>query len=160
MHHKNTNYLYNLLNPIEIILTLVVYYKYLSSGKFKTLLAGCVIAFPIFSAVNVIYFQDFFKEFANYSFFLGGILVSFFSYMVWKNDIKNSIISRNNIILWFAAANFVYYASTIPIMSAHNWLSVNLKGMAFPIYTLNKVMYGIWAVIIGIGFIWKRQVTT
>ena len=79
-------------------------------------------------------------------------MVSFFSYLVWRDEIQNTIISNQKVILWFAAANFVYYTTTIPIISANNWLLTYSKEMAFPIYAINKVVYGIWAVIIVFGW--------
>jgi hypothetical protein len=153
----NNSFLYNLLTPIEILLTLIIYYQYLTTSKVKRLLAICIFLYFLFSFLNVIFIQDFYIEYANHSFFTGGILVCLFSYLVWLNDIKNDLLSKKNIVLWFAAANFIYYTSTIPIISAHNWLSFYFKEMAFSVYSLNLVMYGIWGIIIGMGFIWKRQ---
>lgn len=155
----NNSFCYNLLNPIELILTLIIYYNYFPSGNIKKILAISMSAFLLFAILNIIFIQNFFTEFDNYTFFIGGVIVSVFSYFVWRNEILNNVISPHNIILWFAAANFIYYTLTIPIMSAHNWLSFYSKDLAFPIYAINKVIYGIWAIIIGIGLIWKRQRT-
>lgn len=157
---KNNSFCYNLLNPIELILTLIIYYNYFPSGNIKKILAISMSTFLLFATLNVVFIQNFFLEFDNYTFFTGGIIVSVFSYFVWRNEIQNNdVISPHNIIVWFAAANFAYYTLTIPIMSAHNWLSFYSKDLAFPIYAINKVIYGIWAIIIGTGLLWKRQTT-
>lgn len=153
----NNSFLYNLLIPVEIILTLIIYFNYVQRKTSKRYILICMFLFIIFSILNLVVIQDFFKEFANHTFFAGGIIVSYLSYSIWLNDIKNDLLSLQNVILWFTAANFIYYTTTIPIISAHNWLSTYSKEVAFPIFIINLVMYGLWAIIIGLGFIWKRQ---
>ncbi len=158
MKSLNNSFCYNLLNPVEVAITLAIYGKHLKHYRLRIAINITTLLFIVFALLTILFTKTFFVEFNYYTFFVGGILVSFFSYLVWRDEIQNTIISNQKVILWFAAANFVYYTTTIPIISANNWLLTYSKEMAFPIYAINKVVYGIWAVIIGMGFLWKRQI--
>lgn len=160
MKSINNSFCYNLLNPVEIAITLAIYGKHLKHNSLRKVLNITIILFMAFAILTIVFTENFFVEFNYYTFFVGGILVSFFSYLVWRDEIQNTIISNQKVILWFAAANFVYYTTTIPIISANNWLLTYSKEMAFPIFAINKIIYGIWALIIGIGFLWKSRIAT
>lgn len=155
--HISTNFCYNLLIPIEISLTLFIYSKHLIKKKSRILVFVTMLIFLLFSIINLLFIQEFISEFASYNFFLGGILVCMFSYLVWREEILDGIISPKKVILWFAAANFIYYTISVPVMSANNWLVLYLKEMAIPIYLINSINYAIWSVFLSLGLLWKNR---
>lgn len=160
MQNKSTIIYYNILTSVEIIITLIVYYIYLNQEKIKKYIGFSIILFLIMIITNWITFSNIFLSFASNTFFLGGFMVALFSYFVWQNEIEKGVLSTSNTILWFSAANFIYYIIAVPVMSANNWLVANSDNWAFSVHEINLVMYGIWATLVGIGFIWKQKKIT
>ena len=154
---ENTSIYYNILVPVQVIFTLITYYWYMPSCKIKRLMLYCIILFGLFTIVNGLLIQDIFLKLASYTFFIGGIMVVLFSYILWRQQVDKMELSPTNLILWFATANFLYYGSVVPVASANNWLVLYSSNLAFPVHTINLVMYGLWASVIGFGFIWKRK---
>lgn len=154
---QNNSAYYNILISFELILTLGIYFYYLPKGILRVLILLSSIILTFFSILNLIYFQNFFTEFASYTFFLGGFMVSLYSYFLWRYEVEKNIISASNIILWFAGANFLYYSIAVPVMSANNWLVQFSSNQALPVHGINLFMYALWALIIGVGFLWKNK---
>jgi hypothetical protein len=157
MQQKNTAIYYNILVPTELILLLSVYYSYLPFNNIKRVLIYVIPALGIFSIINGFFIQDIFSVFASHTFIAGGFIVAVFSYILIRHATKEDTISKYNTLLWYAAANFVYYSISVPVLSSNNWLLLYSRNMAFPIYVVNIIVYGIWGLLISLGFIWKLK---
>jgi len=155
--YKSNNICYNLLNPIEIVLTLVIYYQHIKSQHIKNLTIKAIVIFLLFTLINAFFIQGLFLQFASYTFFLGGIVVCIYSYLIWRKEIYEDELSPNKLILWFATANFLYYSVSVPVISANNWLVIYSKEISFTVFIINGVNYSIWAIVIGLGILWKVQ---
>jgi hypothetical protein len=159
LKEQNNSVLYNILIPFEVILTLGIYYFYIQKVFIRNMIFINIIIFTLFSLLNLIFFQNFYSEFASFTFFIGGFLISLFSYFLMRYEVENKIISGSNLILWFAFANFLYYLVSVPVMSANNWLVEYSKDMALPVHGINLFIYGLWALVICIGILWKNNQT-
>jgi len=157
--NKQTVFCYNIYVPIEFLIMLLVYYLYLKPGKTRRMLVYVIPLVVLYAVFNGLFLQDINNEFASYTFFIGGFIIALFSYLIWKQEVQEKDIDSRNIILWFSAANFLYFIITIPALSANNWLVVHDTDKALPVQIINVVMYGIFSIIISLGFIWHQKGT-
>lgn len=158
-HSVNTLFYNSLHTGVEQLFILWIYYSTKIYNKQKRLLLYTIIIGGLLAIYNIFFWQGP-KQFTTYTFIPFGLLIAFLSYINIRYFIISNIAVLSNIIFWFSIANFVYFIVIVPIMSFLP-LAIEISldlAKTLKMYT-NNIAYGVWSVLIAIGFICQRKKT-
>lgn len=150
-------FVYNILAPIERILTVYIYIRCSNFLKSKYLHIIGLCAIILVSAISQIHAQDF-SAFQNISFVIGGLVVSLLSYYHLRN-ITLGRAKDDFLIALFAVANLIYYTLMSSSISAFYAALDVSRAFARDIYSINQFAYGLWAITLSIGLLWSKRKT-
>jgi hypothetical protein len=156
IHMDQTHFIYNILLPIERILTLSIYARHSTRSlekKLHWIAMGLVIVLYGFG-----YWYYKFNDLHYASAITTGLILALLSYIHLKafalDKTKGSVL-----IAFFALANLVYFTLMVSSISALQVALDISMDFAKTIGMGNLLAYSLWSVILIIGILWKRQET-
>lgn len=148
--------IYNILAPVQRILTLMLYSSNTHVKEEQYLNYGGIAVLIMVSIGGHFYYQDF-NDFHQVPYIVLGLIVAILSYI----HLRNMILEKTGdsiIIAAFSLANFIYLTLMISSISA-----IELAYRIDPefgklIYFLgNGIGYILWSIILIIGILWKKH---
>jgi hypothetical protein len=148
--------IYNILAPVQRILTLMLYSSNTNVKEEQYLNYGGIVALILVSLGGHFYYQDF-NEFHRLPYVILGLIVAILSYIHLRNMILEKT-AASIVIAAFSLANFIYLTFMISSVSAVE-LAYNIDHeFGKLIYFLgNEIGYALWSIILIIGILWKKQ---
>jgi hypothetical protein len=148
--------IYNILAPVQRILTLMLYISNTNVKEEQYLNYGGIVVLILVSLGGHFYYQDF-NDFHQVPFVILGLIVAILSYIHLRNMILEKT-AASIVIAAFSLANFIYLTLMISSVSAVE-LAYNIDHeFGKLIYFLgNGIGYVLWSIILIIGILWKKQ---
>lgn len=157
LKNVNNTMLYSIFTLFEITMTITIY----AVENKKINLTLPLLPLLIFAAYNLLYLQGP-NEFNTFTYIPGCLLVFVISYLNIRKLLLLDKLTSKNFIHWFYIANFIYYSLTIPsiinlpIVTKIN-AQINVLAIGKYFLDVNKILYSIWAVTLGMAFLWKPR---
>lgn len=148
--------IYNILAPVQRILTLMLYISNTNVKEEQYLNYGGIVALILVSLGGHFYYQ-YFSDFQRVPYVILGLIVAILSYIHLRNMILEKT-AASIVIAAFSLANFIYLTLMISSVSAVE-LAYNIDHeFGKLIYFLgNGIGYVLWSIILIIGILWKKQ---
>lgn len=153
--NTRTHIFYNILIPIERILTLIIYLRNVNNEPGKKLYYIAVAA--VFGIYIISYFNNGnLTELHNVSNITTGLILASLSYIQLRSILMGGA-GDSSVLIYFGLANLIYYTLMISAMSALPLALQISQDFASDIYDINIVGYTLWSIILIIGILWKKQ---
>lgn len=156
---KDANgYLYNIITPIEKIITLILYAAVSTTRKHKIFNLTGIVVIIVLSILG--YFVRFSAETFHFEVYVvSGFVISILSYLfLRKLALRKEQFST--VILLFGMANLVYYTVMVSAVSAMPIARKHSSVFASDLFTINDIAYSLWSLTILTGILWKRVTKT
>ena len=141
------NFVYNLLTSIQYVYFFFVYYYTMKTARYKKIVAGFLVAFPVAVTINFLWIQrlTITAPFHSYTFTLGAILLMvtiglFFAEIL---NTEKVLYFKRYLMFWISIGLFLFYTGIIPFMVGVNFMPLLLSSdmLSIIFFTLNLVMY-------------------
>lgn len=151
----NYQYMYNILLPLERIVSLVIYTKNENTKKAKVFYgAGGIL-------ILLVYFigytnSDIVSELHFLSNTITALILTAMSYLHLRT-ISHGDVDTTRLITVFTIATFVYSAITVSALSA---LALALQidhGFAADLFDINLIAYASWSITLIIAILWNKK---
>lgn len=159
MHNGvESNIFYNILNPVERVVTLYIYAKNVNDNlnKRKYFLGSAVVLVTYLAGY---YNYDTMSTLHDFPNIITGLIVSMLSYFQLRS-ISIGKAGQSRVLFFFGLANLIYYTLMISAMSAFPLALKIGYDFASDIIIVNLVGYTLWSVILIIGILWKKKQKT
>ena len=154
-HYGSNGIVYNILTPLEKLLTLGIYYIYAPNRIFKKAIIGVSILILLISLI-AFYFSSSSRVFHIQPFLWTGLILAILSYML----IRKYLTSKkdfNLLAVWFAFANLLYYSMVVSSLGAQSIaVSFSLE-LARLLGYGNDIAYSLWSLILLISVLWIKK---
>lgn len=154
-NERHTHIFYNILIPIERILTLIIYLRNTANEPKKMLyylgmaIVSCIYIISYFTSENLM-------ELFYVANIATGLILACLSYIQLR-AILTGRANDSRVLIYFGLANLIYFTLMISAMSA---LPLALKignDFAGSLYNINIIGYTLWSILLIIGILWKKQ---
>lgn len=144
-------YMYNLLLPLERIVSLVIYAKNENTKKGKTIYG---LGMALIAAVYFVgYFRnDMVTELHYVSNTIAALILTALSYLHLRT-ISSKKDESSRLVILFTVATFVYSSLTVSAMSAAS-LGDQID---FNFFNINLYAYALWSIILIIAILWNKK---
>lgn len=140
---------YNVMNPIEHSLTLIIYRAFTKHKKTRSLHLTFAYLILILASVDFAWITKT-GQFHYASFLFSGIVVAIFSFLFMRSWIIESG-SFKTFIPWFGIANLLYYTLMVASLSALPKAMDISDQLAKAVLWVNYGAYMLWSIILTIG---------
>jgi len=145
---------YNLLGPVEKIITLSVYLVNSKINRTKIYYLSGIIAMILLTTAGYISNSKP-GHLHEQVYVISGFIFAILSYLQLRNILLEK--AKDSIpIFWFSMANLVYYTLMISVISARPVALSISWDFNTQINIVNDIAYSLWSPIILIGIIWNR----
>jgi hypothetical protein len=152
----NNHSVYNTYFFANCVLYFSIFYLLMKQNK--KLIIICFALTISFSIINVLFIQGI-GLLNTYSVLFSSLVVSFISYLYLKqliNEIEIDIWRQ--VFFWFAAATMIYCIGTLSIIGSLPYFIQCQSKIGAGLYTIHRIVYSLWYVLIATGFIiWKQK---
>lgn len=149
-----SGHVYNILSPIEKIITVVVYMHASSGRKFTLLNTIAMVGVVLLSILGYV-LKGLENTFHMEVYILSGFFIAILSYVFLR---RLTLMKRefSIVIFCFGLANLVYYTLMISSMSAIPAALLISNDFAYKVLLGNDIAFTLWSLIILTGILWKR----
>ncbi len=152
---RDTHTIYNVLLPLERSLTLLIY-SFNEQGKLRVRMHQFGIVCVLLSFGAGMVYHPHLTEFNSLGNVLSGLVLAALSY-IHLRSISLNTAGQSPTLFYFGLANLIYFTLMISAMSALPLAQKIDQVFASKIYAINLVSYALWALILIIGILWKKQ---
>ncbi len=145
---------YNIICPIEKIITIGVYYFNTKKGSIKDLYGLGVIAITSLSIGGYLV-NPISGSFHTAVYLISGFIMAVLSYLHLRQLVLDKA-KPSTPIFWFGMANLIYYTLMTSSVSAFPVAQTISDEFARQIGTGNQIAYVLWSLTTLIGIIWNR----
>jgi hypothetical protein len=152
-----THVVYNLMMPVERVLTLLIYAiqaETIWAKRSYYVAIGLVATAAIASAA----YYGGIQELHYFSNVISGIVVAVFSYTYLRAMVLGQTY-HSRVLFYFGMANLIYYTLMVSAMSALPLAMRISYPFAGAILNINLVGYTFWSITLILGISWKKQRT-
>lgn len=153
--HDISGMAYNILLPLERIITLLVYASVFAKSKQKNIYLVGIIAVGLIRIISLLY-QPTLVEFHFVANTVEGLLVAVLSY-VFVRSLSARESSTSVIVFAFGLATFLYLTLMASAMSAVQLAHAHSEAYGRAIYGINIIAYIIWSIILITAILWKKR---
>lgn len=154
---KGTHLFYNLLIPVERILTLIIYAVNEHGISRKRIHYSGTVLIGI-SAISAVFYYQNITGHHSMTNILTGFIGALLSYVHLRSIMLNTA-GQSTTTFYFALANLVYFTLMISAMSALPLALQIGNDFASDIYDINLIGYALWSIILIIGVLGKSKKT-
>ncbi|MGB6037600.1 MAG: hypothetical protein WBG42_15100, partial [Cryomorphaceae bacterium] len=153
--HDITDVAYNILLPLERIITLLIYASVFAKSKQKNIYLVGLIAVGFIRIISFLY-QPTLVEFHYVANTIEGLLVAILSY-VFVRSLSARESPARVIVFAFGLATFLYLTLMASAMSAVSLAYAHSEAYGRAIYGINIIAYIIWSIILITAILWKKR---
>jgi len=153
----HNQWIFNVLDTVSFIVYYFIYYKALSSEKFKNWIKIFTFSYIVLSIINWWFVQNFFGEMQSYLFIFGAIflIISIIFYFIELLKSEKIVVFHKTLLFWISVGLLIYYAGNIPFAAEFNGYAL-IPGI-HKLFLIVTVLANIMYLTFTFGFIWSKK---
>ena len=131
---------------------------YLAPKKWNKAFLGLGVLYASASTFNMLFVQKM-DVLNTYTAVVAGVFILGGSYFVLRHKMLQGQFIVNGVTM-FLMANIFYYGVANSVLSSMSYFALHSEETGNVLMNFNKFAYCLWSLIIAIGFLWKKPLTT